>query len=362
MKVFVINPGSTSTKLALFEDSHVLAECEHQHDKAQLARFSRVIDQHQFRMAEIRSFIEKSSIDTASIDAVAGRGGLLHPLEGGVYEVSDDMISDLTEARYGEHPCNLGGVLAHELASEWGVPAYIVDPVVTDEMMDVARLTGFPAIERRSLFHALNQRGAARIVAARLGVEYEAGDFIVCHMGGGVSIGAHRQGRVVDVVNALDGEGPFTPERTGGLPVIPVLDLVAQGTMSVDAIKRIIFREGGLFAHLGTNDPREVVARMEGGDAQALLVFKGLAYSVAKHISSLVPALANEAGVVNLGAVVLTGGAARSRELVAEISRLVSYLGTVEVVAGEKEMATLAAGAVWALQNESGIKSYRRCS
>lgn len=359
MSIFVINPGSTSTKLAVFKDGQSIAACEYQHDKTELARFTRVVDQLDFRMAAICAFLEESSVDVASLAAVAGRGGLLHPLEGGVYEVSDDMITDLKEARYGEHPCNLGAVLAQELASEWGVPAYIVDPVVTDEMEDVARLTGLPSIERRSLFHALNQRGAARTVAERLDVRYEASDFIVCHMGGGISIGAHRMGRVVDVVNALDGEGPLTPERTGGLPVIPALDLVGRGEMSVDELKRVILREGGLFAHLGTNDPREVVARMEAGDEKAARVFKGLAYSIARHVASLVPALADDSGVVRLSAIILTGGMARSRELVDEIARLVGSLGPVEVVVGEEEMATLAAGAVRAEQGECAIKQYR---
>lgn len=358
MSIFVINPGSTSTKLALFKDGHSVESREIQHPKEELARFERVVDQHAFRMAAIRAFISEANIDAASIRAVAGRGGLLHPLEGGAYNVSDDMLDDLKEARYGEHPCNLGAVLADELAHEWGVPAFIVDPVVTDEMMDVARLTGLPSIKRRSLFHALNQRGAARTVASRLGIEYDQSNFIVCHMGGGISIGAHRLGRVVDVVNALDGEGPFTPERTGGLPVIPVLEMVQRGEKTPEELKRIILREGGLFAHLGTNDPREIVARMESGDEEAGVVFRALAYSVARHIASLVPALADEGGEVSVSAVVLTGGMARSKELVAELVRMTGFISPIEVVVGEEEMASLASGAERVLRGESKAKTY----
>lgn len=358
MKIFVINPGSTSTKLAVYEDGQPVVSREYQHDKAELARFASVADQQDFRMAAIRETLAEAGVDTASIDGIAGRGGLLRPLEGGVYAVSDEMLHDLKEARYGEHPCNLGAVLAQELALEWDVPACIVDPVVTDEMADKARLTGLPSIERRSLFHALSQRGAARTASGRLGLLYDEANLLVCHMGGGISIGAHRRGRVVDVINALDGEGPFTPERSGGLPVIPAIDLVENGVMDATELKRTILREGGLFAHLGTNDPREVVRMMEQGDNGARLVFDAMAYSIAKHISLLAPALAEDEGGVSVDAVVLTGGMARSEPLVQEIRRLTGFLGPVEVVTGDEEMASLAAGVSRVLSGEEEAKAY----
>ena len=358
MRIFVINPGSTSTKLALYEDDQAVSSREYQHAREDLAGFGRVMDQRDFRMGIVREFLKEASIDAASLDGVAGRGGLLHPLEGGVYEVCDDMLHDLQQARYGEHPCNLGAVLAHGLAQQWRVPAFIVDPVVTDEMTDAARLTGLPEIRRRSLFHALNQRGAARTVAARLGVDYEAANFLVCHMGGGISMGAHRQGRVVDVVNALDGEGPFTPERTGGLPLLPVLDMIESGEKTPAELRQIILRQGGLFAHLGTNDLREVVRRMDGGDEEAGILFTGLAYAIARHLASLAPALAEGSGTVAVAAVVLTGGQARSERLVNEIRRMVGFLGPVEVVIGDEEMAALAAGAVRVLRGQERAKKY----
>jgi len=359
VKVFVINLGSTSTKLAVYDNGEPVIAREFQHDKAELASYVTVIDQRELRMAAIRGAISEAGVDGTSLAAVAGRGGLLHPLEGGVYEVSDDMIDDLQQARYGEHPCNLGALLADELAQEWGIPAFIVDPVVTDEMMDVARLTGLPEIQRRSLFHALNQRGAARTAATRLGVEYESSNFIVCHMGGGTSIGAHRAGRVVDVLNALDGEGPFSPERTGSLPVLPVLDLIERGEQTPAELKQIVLRKGGLFAHLGTNDPREVVRRMEAGDTQSAAVFYGLAYSISRHIASMAPAFAVDGGDITISAVVLTGGLARCAMLVNEIKRMTRFLGPIEVVTGDEEMEALAAGATRVLAGEEVPKIYR---
>jgi len=356
--ILVINPGSTSTKLAVFEERRQVADEEIQHAKGDLASFERVADQFEYRMQAIFDFLEKAGVDEGQLTAVVGRGGLLHPLSGGVYEVSDDMADDLQKARYGEHPCNLGGLLARELANQRGVPSYVVDPVVTDEMMDKARLTGIPAIERRSLFHALNQRGVARMVSERLDIAYENSNFIVCHMGGGISIGAHRHGRVVDVSNGLDGEGPFTPERTGSLPVIPVLDLIESGAMSLAAIRQVVLRQGGIYAHLGTNDPRDVVARMETGDKDAALVFDGLAYNIAKNISAMIPALVDENGKLSLAAIIVTGGVARSAPLVAEISRLVGHFAAVEVVPGELEMASLASGAQRALCGREPVRQY----
>ncbi|NDV20905.1 butyrate kinase [Pseudodesulfovibrio sp. JC047] len=360
MSILVINPGSTSTKLAVYDGENAVATQEVQHRKRELAVFARVTDQFDFRVRIIRAFLDSVKHRIGSIRAVAGRGGLLHPLQGGVYAVCDAMAEDLRTARYGEHPCNLGGLLARAFGQQFDVPAYVVDPVVTDEMMDVARVTGLPAIRRRSLFHALNQRGMARIVAERLGIAYEAGNFIVCHMGGGISIGAHRRGRVVDVLNGLDGEGPMTPERTGGVPLIPVLHMIRDGAMSLDDMERAVLRRGGLFAHLGTNDPREIVARIEAGDSEAEQVFSAFAYAVARAICSMVPALIQGDDGPDVAAVILTGGLARSKPLMAAISRMVSHLGRVEVEPGEIEMISLAQGAQRVLTGEERVRVYVR--
>ena len=358
MSVLVINPGSTSTKLAVFEEGNSLASSELQHDKDELARFVRVVDQFDFRLQAVRGFLADCGTDPAGLRAVVGRGGLLRPVDGGVYAVSERMADDLKNARHGEHPCNLGALLALEMAREAEVPAYVVDPAVTDEMMDVARLTGLPGVERRSLFHALNQRGVARLVSGRLGISYETSNFIVCHMGGGISIGAHHNGRVVDVVNGLDGEGAFTPERTGGLPLLPVIGLLRRGEIKLDELEQAVLKKGGLFAYLGTNDLRKVIARMESGDEMARRVFYGLAYGIAKHTASMVPALADECGRVNLAAVILTGGLARNPLLMAEITRMINYIGPIEIIPGEVEMAALADGAERALRGLEPVREY----
>ncbi|WP_419786079.1 butyrate kinase [Pseudodesulfovibrio sp.] len=359
MNVLVINPGSTSTKAAVYDERGAVTSREFRHERKDLSAFSSVMAQADFRLKLLREILADFPVGDGGLHGVAGRGGLLHPLPGGVYEVSDDMLEDLSSARYGEHPCNLGAVLARRVAAEYGVGAYIVDPVVTDELDDVVRMTGIPGLQRRSLFHALSHRGAARTAAARLGVEYEESDFIVCHMGGGISIGAHRHGRVVDVVNALDGEGPFSPERTGGVPLVPLLDMLERGERTPAELREIIQRRGGMYAHLGTNDLREVLRRMEAGDGRAEAVFKAMTYSVAKYMASLVPALADRAGQVNLAGVVLTGGLVRSGRLVAEVSRMTRYLGPVEVVEGDEEMATLADGVLRVLSGRETVLSYR---
>lgn len=357
-RVFVINPGSTSTKLALYRDTTLVFQRELAHSREDLAGFGSVAGQREFRMVRIRRVLAEEGVNPADMDAVAGRGGLLRPLVGGVYEVSDEMINDMLAARYGEHACNLGAVLADELAREWNVPAFIVDPVVTDEIEDRARLTGLPLVRRRSLFHALNQRGAARTVARRLGRTYGNADFLVIHMGGGVSIGAHRRGRVVDVVNALDGEGPFTPERTGGLPLLSVLDLLERGEYTVESLRRTVLRGGGMVAHMGTNDFREFEAMLDRGESGAALFFEAMAYFIARYAASLAPALVDRDGRIDVAAVILTGGLARSKRMVRELTRLLRHLGPVEVVTGDEEMASLAAGAIRAITGRERARQY----
>ncbi|AMK10185.1 butyrate kinase [Pseudodesulfovibrio indicus] len=362
MSILVINPGSTSTKLALFENSlpvgEPLALAEVQHLREELAPFERVADQFDLRLRDVTAFLDREGVDTGDIEALSVRGGLLRALPGGVYEVSDEMVHDLANATYGEHACNLGGMLGLALSRKWGAPAFVVDPVVTDELMDEARLTGMPGLNRRSLFHALNQRGTARLVARRLGIEYEDANFIVCHIGGGISIGAHRHGRVVDVINALDGEGPFSPERTGSLPLVPVLDMIARGERTPAELKETILRHGGLIAHLGTNDLREVLARVEDGDERAELVYRSMGYNIARCIASMGPALAGDQGGLDLAAVVLTGGLARSRTLVDDLTRRLSWLAPIEVIPGEAEMAALAGGAIRVLSGRLPLQAY----
>ena len=312
-RILAINPGSVSTKACIFEDEQLVAEVEVQHDKAELSGFAHVLEQFTCRRVAVEQAL---GLDLEKpLDAVVGRGGLLRPLPGGVYAIGPAMIEDLRLARYGEHASNLGALLAVHFAARDKAPAFIVDAVVTDEMRRVARLTGLPEVQRRSVFHALSQRGAARQAAMRLGIRYRDARFLVAHMGGGISMGAHDMGRVVDVINALDGEGPFSPERAGCVPLVSALRLLEQGVYTAEQLRCKVLSQSGLFAHLGTNDLREVERRMDVGDEAAVLVFEALAYNIVKQLCSLAPALLY-APENCIAAVVLTGGLSRSGRLV----------------------------------------------
>ncbi len=357
-RVLVINPGSTSTKLALYRDEAEVWAEEIGHGKAELAALGRPMAQEDFRRRAVAGVLAAKGVTPGDLDAVVGRGGLLHPIPGGTYRVNAAMIEDLRSCRYGEHASNLGAILAEDLAAAFGVPAFVVDTVVTDELREVARVTGHPAIRRRSIFHALSQRAAARNAAERLGIAYESGKFLVAHMGGGISIGAHDRGRVVDVVNALDGEGPMSPERSGALPPIPVLDLIESGQTTIERLKRVILTEGGLTAHLGVNDLRLAEARSASGDEAAARVVSAMAYGVAKAVCSLAPALMVEDGGL-IDAVVLTGGLARSPSFSAAVGRLLSFLAPVLVAADAGELAAMAAGAERVLAGRETARDYR---
>lgn len=358
-RILTVNPGSTSTKITLFAGDDPVYDKEIMHPREELAAVGDVAAQLDLRNRALAEALAEAGDAARGLEAVVGRGGLLAPLPGGAYAITPRMLEDLAGARYGEHPCNLGAPMALEVAERLGVPALVVDPPVTDEMDDAARLTGLPEVPRRSIFHALSQRAAARSVAERLGLDYENGRFIVIHMGGGISLGAHRRGRVADVINALDGEGPMTPERTGSLAVLDVLALLRDGAYDLESLRRTVLRGGGLAAHLGVNDFREVVARCEGGDAKARAVFEALAYSVAKHASSLMPALVSAEDPGPLDAVVLTGGMARSAPFVAALTSLLGWAGPVEVVTGLEEMLAMARGGARVLDGLEQAKEYK---
>lgn len=357
-RILTINPGSTSTKVVLFHGDEPVFEREVAHDKAELQRFATVWDQFPARRDTIAAALAVAGPLADGLDAVVGRGGLTAPLPGGTYAVTDAMLDELAGARFGEHPCNLGAPLARHFAAEHGVPAYVVDPVVTDELCAEARLTGLPEVARRSAFHALSQRGSAREAAVRLGIGYEAGKFLVAHLGGGVSLGAHLRGRVVDVTNALDGEGPMTPERTGALPVLEVLRLVESGAYDIPTLRRVVLREGGVFAHLGTNDFREVERRIADGDAAAASVLGAMAYAVAKNAAALLPALVTADDPAPVDAVVLAGGVLRSPSMAAELTRRLSPLARVEIVLGLAEAQVMARGGATAVHGECPVREY----
>lgn len=374
--VLALNPGSTSTRAAVYRqkadaEPQCLWSMEARHPRKELERFARVADQLAFRERAIRAGLSTAGMNTAGMDAldsavdvVVGRGGLLAPLPGGVYLVNRAMLDDLASARYGEHPCNLGAALAKNFADQWQVPACITDPVVTDELADVARITGLPGIRRRSLFHALSQRGAARAAAGRLGLEYEDARFIVAHLGGGVSIGAHDRGRVVEVTNALDGEGPFSPERTGALPLLPLLDMIERGEAGPGRLRQSIVRGGGMVALLGTNDLRRA-EKMAESDPKAALALDALAYNIARHIGSMGPVLLAHGEDVpapssnaTIDAVILTGGMARSDRLCAAIETRTAYLAPVMRITGLEEMETLALGGLRLVRGAAQAMEY----
>ncbi|HPI97524.1 MAG TPA: butyrate kinase [Synergistales bacterium] len=355
MKILAINPGSTSTKVALFEDDKELWSDTQRYDVDVLKEFHGIMGQEDFRLQEIRKVLGHNGTVLSEIDAVVGRGGLLRPIPGGTYEVSEEMLNDLRSCKYGSHASNLGAPLAVNLANESGCgKAYIVDPVVVDELIPEARLSGMPEIERRSIWHALNQRAVARKASQELGRKYEEVDIIVAHMGGGISVGAHQKGKTIDVNNALDGEGPFSPERAGSLPAGGLTRLAFSGEYDLDELKKRMVGGGGLVAHLGTNDLREVQKMMEAGNEKAKLVFEALALQVAKEIGA-------RAAVLNghVDAVVLTGGLAYSDQLMERISERVAYIAPVKVYPGEDEMKALAEGALRVIKGEEEAHQYK---
>jgi butyrate kinase len=347
----VINPGSTSTKAALFAGNLEKHSLETAHSLLELRRYATVADQLEFRLGHVQQFLRKTGV--ASLDAVAGRGGLLRPLPSGVYRVNETMLDDLRSARYGEHASNLGALLAAQVARQFSCEAYIADPVVVDELEPIARISGMPEIERISIFHALNHKSAARAAAAKLGKNYEECNLIVAHLGGGISVGAHCRGRVIDVNNALGGEGPFSPERSGGLPALQLFSLVLRHTHDSETIKRKIVGNGGISAYCGTNRLEVLLEKMEKGDEHAVLIFNAMAYQIAKEIAMHGATLK---GVVD--GIVLTGGLAHNERLMEEIKQRVSYLAPVCIFPGEREMQALAENAGAVLRGIVNSKDY----
>ncbi len=361
-RILVINPGSTSTKVALFYGLEKFAEKTVSHSSDEMRDFETLLDQLFFREAVIRRFLREQGWKYESLDAVAGRGGMLHPLDGGIYEVSPDMMADLRSSRYGDHASNLGAQLAREIAGRADCPAFIVDPIAVDELDEPARLSGHPELPRISVFHALNQRSVARLVAGRIGKSYDDSRFIVAHMGGGISIGAHRNGRVVDVNNALDGDGPFTPERAGTLPTGQVVSLCFNSGKSEAEIRKMIKGGGGVVAYSGTNDIRELVKQMDAhqGNGEFFrtnpsVVFEALCRQIAQGICAHGATLEGK-----VDAVILTGGMAHSAMVVERLKAMCGWMAPVEIVPGEREMEALAEGAFRVLRGEEPLKEYSK--
>ena len=352
--ILAINPGSTSTKISIFEGTKEIFTKTLRHSNEELAPYPNVIDQYQFRKDTIAAALKENNIDMKDIAAVVGRGGLLRPIASGVYEVNENMVADLSSAKYGEHASNLGGIIANAMAKEIpGCRAFIADPVVVDELCDVARISGHPKFPRKSIFHALNQKAIAKQYAAEVGKKYSDLNLIVAHMGGGTSIGAHKKGQIVDVNDALNGDGPFSPERSGSLTALDVVKACFSGEYTFDEMKKLINGKGGLVAHLGTNSFYEVEQNMAKGDAKSILITDAFLFQVAKSIGAEAAALSGE-----VDAILLTGGVAYGKEMMAQLDDMVKFIAPVKVYPGEDEMGALAGNGLAVLEGREEVKVY----
>ena len=353
MLLLIINPGSTSTKIAVYDGEREVLSENIAHSAEELAPYAKIVDQKGLRKDIVLEVLRKKGLEPKDLAAVVGRGGLLRSIPSGVYRVNDRMLEDLFAGVQGEHASNLGGLIADEIARPLGIPAFIVDPVVVDELDDWARLSGVPEIRRRSIFHALNHKYTARLAARQLGKAYESLDLVVCHLGGGVTVGAHRHGRVVDVNNGLNGEGPITPERAGTVPAGDLVALACSGKHTEAELKKKLTGRGGMVAHLGTNDMRETLKRVAAGDAQAALVLEAMVLTVAKQIGACAAVLKGR-----VDGIVLTGGLAHATEFIDRIREHVEFLGPVFVFPGENEMAALAEAGRRVVSGEGEARTY----
>ncbi|MCX6252513.1 MAG: butyrate kinase [Bacteroidetes bacterium] len=354
VRILAINPGSTSTKIAVFQNTDPVFLKNLKHTTEELAPFIKITDQFHYRKDIILQQLQEAEIQMDNILAVVGRGGLLKPIPSGIYEINDTMINDLVHSPLGEHASNLGGLIAHDIVQAMpNANAYIVDPIVVDEMDEIARISGHPLFERLSIFHALNQKAVAREYARSVYKKYEELNLIVVHLGGGITIGAHQKGRVIDVNQGLDGDGPFTPERSGTLPVGALIRLCFSGKYTLKEVLRMNKGEGGMISYLGTNDAAVVEKMVESGDQRAELIYQAMAYQVAKTIGEMYTVLKCE-----VDAILITGGIAYDKNFVNWIQERVFKLAPIHVYPGEDEMRALAMNGLMAVRGELTPKQY----
>jgi len=354
MKILVVNPGSTSTKVALFEDLDLVAEETLRHTHKALEQFDELYNQLEMRKKVVMSFLNKNNVKLEEIDGFIGRGGLMKPVKSGIFEVNRDMKNDLIMNTYGEHASNLGGLIVAELAEKVNKKAYIADPVVVDEMSSVAKISGLNGISRRPLWHALNQKAVAKQYAKKTNSNYEDLNLIIAHLGGGISVGLHKRGRVTDVNNALDGDGPFSPERTGGLPAGAVYELAFSGQYTLEQIKKLNYGFGGLVSYLNTNDAEEIADMISEGHVFAKRVVKAMVYQIAKEIGSLYAVTRG-----NLDAIIITGGLAYNQAVLQPLLEYLDHLGEIVVYPGENELEALASNMFSLLKNQIVVKEYK---
>lgn len=354
VKTLVINPGSTSTKIGIFEDETLLFDETLRHSTEEIARYDSIIDQKDFRRDIILDFLKSKDFDVNSLDMVVGRGGMLKPIPGGTYAVNDTLVHDLELGVSGQHASNLGGILAREIADSIGKPSYIVDPVVVDELCDEARISGVPELPRISIFHALNQKAVAKRYAAESGKDYNDLNLIVVHMGGGVSVGAHSQGKVIDVFNALDGDGAFSPERAGSVPSGALVKMCFSGKYTEKEVYKKLVGAGGFNALLGTNDMRQVEKMVQDGNKEADLFRRAFIFQVAKDIGSMACVLSGK-----IDQIIITGGIAYDKEVVAGLKEHCEFLSPVTVYPGEDELLALVQGGLRVVNGAEKAAEYK---
>lgn len=353
-RILVINPGSTSTKIAIYQQEKIIFLKTIKHAPEELRNFKRITDQYEFRKDVIYRELKGADVHVETIDAVIGRGGLVKPIASGVYRVNDAMINDLLECKRGEHASNLGALIAGDIAKLIpSAEAFIADPVVVDELQPLARYSGHPIFERKSIFHALNQKAIARSHAKSIMKKYEELNLIVVHLGGGITVGAHHKGKVIDVNQGLDGDGPFSPERSGTLPVGQLLKVAFSGIYSYEKMAEMIVGKGGMIAYLGTNDAYVAEREAKDGNEKYQEVLAAMAYQVAKEIGAMATVLKGE-----VDGILITGGIANSKWFCNMIIERVYRIAPVYVYPGQDEMGALAENALLALNGEIEIKEY----
>lgn len=353
IKSLIINPGSTSTKIGVFEDETLLFEETLRHSTEEITSYATIFDQKDFRKKIITDLLEEKNFDINSLNVVVGRGGMLKPIPGGTYPVTDDLLEDLKIGKQGQHASNLGGILAREIGDSIGVPSYIVDPVVVDELEPVSRYSGVEELPRTSVFHALNQKAVAKRYAKETGKKYEDLNLIVVHMGGGVSVGAHSKGRVIDVFNALDGDGAFSPERAGGVPSGALIKMCFSGKYTEKEVYSKIVGKGGLNDYLGTNDMRDVEKMIDEGNTHALEIRDAFVMQVAKDIGSMACVLKGK-----VDQIIVTGGIAYDQKVVSALKERAEWISPFTVYPGEDELLALAQGALRVINGEEKAMEY----
>ena len=353
VKSLIINPGSTSTKIGVFEDETLLFEETLRHSTEEISKYASIVDQKDFRKEIITNLLKEKNFDINSLNMVVGRGGMLKPIPGGTYAVTDDLLEDLKIGKQGQHASNLGGILAREIGDSIGVPSFIVDPVVVDELCDIARYSGVPELPRTSVFHALNQKAVAKRYAKEIGKAYDTLNLIVVHMGGGVSVGAHENGRIIDVFNALDGDGAFSPERAGGAPVGALIKMCFSGQYTEKEVYKKFVGNGGFNAYLGTNDMRDVEKMVNDGDAKAKEIRDAFIFQVSKDMGSMAAVLNGK-----VDQIVVTGGIAYDKGVVAGLKERCEWIAPFTVYPGEDELLALVQGGLRVVNGEEEAMKY----